>query len=63
MRSIKPTTVRFDDEDIRLVEIIKKMYGQSSLIGALRVALRIAANEAKDSQKDSHSDLSPKNER
>jgi hypothetical protein len=43
MRSIKPTTIRLDDEDIRMVEIIKKRYGQSSLIGALRTALRIAS--------------------
>jgi hypothetical protein len=42
MRSIKPTTIRLDDEDIKMVEIIKKRYGQSSLIGALRTALRIA---------------------
>jgi hypothetical protein len=45
MRSIKPTTIRLDDEDIELVEIVKKKYGQSSLIGALRTALRIAAGE------------------
>jgi len=45
MRSIKPTTIRLDDEDIRMVEIVKRKYGQSSLIGALRVALRIAAEQ------------------
>ncbi len=44
MRSIPPTTVRFDDEDKRLIEIVKKKYGQSSLIGALRTALRIASD-------------------
>lgn len=46
MRSISPTTVRFDDDDKRLIEIVKKKYGQSSLIGALRSALRVAAAEA-----------------
>jgi hypothetical protein len=45
MRSIKPTTIRLDDEDIKLVEIIKRKYGQSSLIGALRVALRVASEQ------------------
>jgi len=43
MRSIRPTTIRLDDEDIKLVEIVKRKYGQSSLIGALRTALRIAS--------------------
>lgn len=42
-RSIKPTTMRLDDDDKALIEIVKKKYGQSSLIGALRTALRIAA--------------------
>jgi hypothetical protein len=41
MRSIKPTTIRLSDEDIKMVEIVKKRYGQSSLIGAIRTALRI----------------------
>lgn len=43
MRSIKPTTIRLDDDDIRLVEIVKRKYGQSSLIGAIRCGLRVAA--------------------
>ena len=41
MRSIKPTTIRLSDEDVKMVEIIKKRYGQSSLIGVIRTALRI----------------------
>jgi hypothetical protein len=45
-RDIKPTTVRFDDDDKRMIEIVKKKYGQSSLIGALRSALRVAAGES-----------------
>ncbi len=44
-RSIPPTTVRFDADDKKLIEIVKKKYGQSSLIGALRSALRVAAGE------------------
>ena len=46
-RAIKPTTVRFDDDDKKLIELVKKKYGQSSLIGALRTALRIAVAEEK----------------
>lgn len=46
MRSIKPTTVRFDDDDKELIELVKAKYGQSSLIGALRTALRIASSGA-----------------
>ncbi len=42
-RAIHPTTVRFDEDDKALIEIVKKKYGQSSLIGALRSALRSAA--------------------
>lgn len=45
-RSINPTTVRFGEDDKQLIELVKKLYGQSSLIGALRSALR-AAVEAK----------------
>lgn len=43
MRSIKPTTIRLSDEDIKMVEIIKKRYGVSSLIAVIRLALRVAS--------------------
>lgn len=45
MRSIKPTTIRLSDEDIEMVETIKKRYGVSSLIAVIRLALRIAADK------------------
>lgn len=45
MRSIKPTTIRLSEEDLELVEKVKRRYGQSSLIGSLRTALRIASGE------------------
>jgi hypothetical protein len=45
MRSIKPTTIRLSEEDLELVEKVKRQYGQSSLIGAIRTALRVSINQ------------------
>lgn len=45
MRSIKPTTIRLSEDDIKMVEAIKQRYGVSSLIAVIRIALRIAAGD------------------
>jgi hypothetical protein len=41
MRNVKPTTVRFTDEDKALIVELKQRFGLTSIVQVLRLALRM----------------------
>lgn len=48
MRSIKPTTIRFTDDDKALIAELKKRYGVTSMVEVVRLALRLLAERRED---------------
>ena len=48
MRSIKPTTIRLSEDDKALIETVKRRYGLSSTIQAIRLALRMVAERKEE---------------
>jgi hypothetical protein len=56
MRSIKPTTIRLSEDDKALIETVKRRYGVSSTIQAIRLALRMIAERDDAKQRRSQED-------